>query len=131
MRTIPVIALLLLAAGCSNELETGYKPKALGVTSEERKAYYAPAFSPEAQGRGTRSGSGQNPASPRLLINRPLPWGRARVGVGCNRPTRYSRHPIRAALSPPQFATFFPFHSSARIGNSFPPPLESHSVNTE
>lgn len=49
---ILTLGLLLLAAGCSSELETGYKPKQLGVTDEERKAYYAPAFSPQAQGGG-------------------------------------------------------------------------------
>ncbi len=35
-------------AGCSDELATGYKPQKLGATDEERRAYYAPPFSPEA-----------------------------------------------------------------------------------
>ena len=38
----------LLAVGCQSELETGYKPKKLGVTEEERRAYYAAPFSPES-----------------------------------------------------------------------------------
>lgn len=42
-----ILALSLLA-GCSTELETGYKPKRLGATPEERRAYYAPQFSPAA-----------------------------------------------------------------------------------
>lgn len=63
MRTISVIALLLLA-GCSNELETGYKPKSLGVTNDERRGYYAPAFSPQSQGTG-------DPGAPPAKIQRP------------------------------------------------------------
>ncbi len=43
-----IVGSLLVAAGCQSELETGYKPKKLGVTDEERRAYYAPAFSPES-----------------------------------------------------------------------------------
>lgn len=43
-----VIFGLALVAGCSSELETGYKPKKLGVGPEERRGYYAPQFSPAA-----------------------------------------------------------------------------------
>lgn len=43
------LSMLLLAFGCSNELETGYKPTKIGVSNDERRAYYAPAFSPEEQ----------------------------------------------------------------------------------
>ncbi len=38
----------LLLAGCASDLETGYKPKKLGVPDEERRAYYAAPFSPES-----------------------------------------------------------------------------------
>jgi hypothetical protein len=46
---LPVIIGLLLIAGCEGELDTGYKPKKLGVSPEERRGYYAPQFSPEAE----------------------------------------------------------------------------------
>lgn len=50
MRILALFSLITLTAvGCSNELATGYKPKALGVNSETRNAYYAPPFSPESQ----------------------------------------------------------------------------------
>jgi hypothetical protein len=34
--------------GCSNTLETGYTPRPLGVSSTERRGYYASPFTPEA-----------------------------------------------------------------------------------
>ena len=40
--------LLALACGCTQELETGYKPRALSASPAERRAYYASPFSPEA-----------------------------------------------------------------------------------
>jgi hypothetical protein len=43
------ILLLALAAGCSNTLETGYKPVSLGASSSLRRSYYASPFTPEAQ----------------------------------------------------------------------------------
>ena len=50
MRSFSLISLLMFVAiGCSSRLETGYKPKALGVTDDARKGYYAPPFSPESQ----------------------------------------------------------------------------------
>jgi hypothetical protein len=36
-------------AGCGTELETGYKPRVLGASDAERRAYYASPFTPEAQ----------------------------------------------------------------------------------
>ena len=39
----------MLISGCASGLETGYAPKKLGVTPEERRGYYAPEFSPESQ----------------------------------------------------------------------------------
>jgi hypothetical protein len=44
------LALLLLPAvwGCDHHLETGYKFRALDSTDDDRRAYYAPAFTPEA-----------------------------------------------------------------------------------
>lgn len=36
-------------AGCSNTLETGYKPKPLTASAALRRSYYASPFSPEAK----------------------------------------------------------------------------------
>ena len=52
--TIRPIALCILVAagvlaGCSNKLETGYKPRALGSSNETRRGYYAQPFTPEAR----------------------------------------------------------------------------------
>ena len=35
--------------GCSNTLETGYKPRALGASPAMRRSYYASPFSAEAR----------------------------------------------------------------------------------
>ena len=61
--SLPLLLIALgLAAlgGCKAELETGYKPKKLGVSEEERRAYYAPAFSPESQAGLKEGDSGKN-----------------------------------------------------------------------
>ena len=34
--------------GCSNTLDSGYVPRPLGVSSSERRGYYASPFTPEA-----------------------------------------------------------------------------------
>jgi hypothetical protein len=39
---------LVAASGCSRKLETGYTPQKLSDTPAERRAYYAPRFTPEA-----------------------------------------------------------------------------------
>jgi hypothetical protein len=48
---LPVILLALVAigTGCSNTLETGYKPRPLGASLAMRRSYYASPFSPEAR----------------------------------------------------------------------------------
>lgn len=51
MRHLAITCLGLLLAGCSSTLETGYKPRALGAGSDERRAFYAQPFSPESQGK--------------------------------------------------------------------------------
>jgi hypothetical protein len=39
----------MLIIGCSSgELETGYKPRKLGASEAERRAFYANPFTPEA-----------------------------------------------------------------------------------
>ena len=45
--TLLVLGLAALT-GCSNALETGYVPRALGASSTERRGYYASPFTPEA-----------------------------------------------------------------------------------
>jgi hypothetical protein len=49
-----LLGLMAMAAcsGCSNKLETGYEPRQLGVTSAERKGYYASPYSAEAAAAG-------------------------------------------------------------------------------
>lgn len=42
------LAGLLAVAGCSDSLATGYTPRPLGVSSTERRGYYASPFTPEA-----------------------------------------------------------------------------------
>ncbi|HLL90657.1 MAG TPA: hypothetical protein VK324_15255 [Tepidisphaeraceae bacterium] len=46
-----IVGALVAAAGggCREQLETGYQYRRLSASPGERKAYYAPAFSPEAQ----------------------------------------------------------------------------------
>jgi hypothetical protein len=40
--------LLLVTAACDNHLETGYKFRPLSASDDERRAWYAPAFSKES-----------------------------------------------------------------------------------
>jgi hypothetical protein len=40
---------VVMACGCGDRLETGYKPRRLGDSELQRRAYYASPFSPEAQ----------------------------------------------------------------------------------
>lgn len=53
LRLLAVAALLTggLAStpGCSNKLETGYEPVRINASPQQRRAYYAPPFSPEAR----------------------------------------------------------------------------------
>lgn len=44
------VTTLVFIAGCDETLETGYKPRRLNATDAERRAYYAPEFTPESQG---------------------------------------------------------------------------------
>jgi hypothetical protein len=51
-RACAIGALVLIglsAVGCTEALETGYKPTALKDSATVRKSYYAPAFTPEAK----------------------------------------------------------------------------------
>ena len=43
-----LIVAILVAAGCESKLETGYKYTPLGANEEQRRAFYAPAFSPQS-----------------------------------------------------------------------------------
>jgi hypothetical protein len=42
------LGLLLSLAACDPKLETGYVPRPLNASAEDRRAYYAPAFTPES-----------------------------------------------------------------------------------
>ena len=46
---LPLFMLILLSAGCSSTLETGYKPRALNDSPAMRRSYYASPFTPEAK----------------------------------------------------------------------------------
>ena len=63
-------SLLFFASGCSNALETGYVPRALGASSTERRGYYASPFTPEAAAAQQLRGSDSNNDT-RPLQNRP------------------------------------------------------------
>ena len=45
---IAAILTILLLSGCEPKLETGYVPRPLNSTNEDRRSYYAPAFTPES-----------------------------------------------------------------------------------
>jgi hypothetical protein len=49
MKRILLICVAALFFGCANKLDTGYVPRKLNANATERRAYYAPAFSPESQ----------------------------------------------------------------------------------
>jgi len=42
------IMAVALVAGCEPKLETGYVPRPLNATPDERRAYYAPEFTAES-----------------------------------------------------------------------------------
>lgn len=57
MRSGLALVIILLLAGCSAKLETGYEPRKIGSTSEDRRGFYAAPFSPEAQNSGENQDS--------------------------------------------------------------------------
>jgi hypothetical protein len=64
----PLILIITLMAGalvcgCSEKLETGYEPKRLGVSSAERRAYYASPYTPEAIAAEHEGGGAAGPVS--------------------------------------------------------------------
>jgi hypothetical protein len=42
------VVTVAMIAGCEPKLETGYSPRPLNSTPDERRAYYAPEFTPES-----------------------------------------------------------------------------------
>ena len=40
---------LVVGAGCSSTLDTGYEPRRLGASDDVRRGYYAQPFTPEAR----------------------------------------------------------------------------------
>ena len=49
MKVTAVLTVAIAIAGCSNKLETGYEPRAIGSNETERRGYYAAPFSKEAR----------------------------------------------------------------------------------
>ena len=49
MKRYLLLGLGVALIGCVSKLETGYVPRKLNANAAERRAYYAPAFSPESQ----------------------------------------------------------------------------------
>src|SRR5689334_3482627 len=67
MKLLFSIILLLAsycAMGCSNEMETGYKPHALNSSTTLRRGYYATPFSPEAEAANREKKAGQQANRP-------------------------------------------------------------------
>ena len=58
---------LSLVGGCTSGLETGYTPRALGVSTAERRAYYASPYTPEAAAadQAKQNAAADNPAARR------------------------------------------------------------------
>jgi len=50
--------------GCSNTLETGYKPRGLNSSTTLRRGYYASPFTPEAEAANREKKAGQQPNRP-------------------------------------------------------------------
>jgi hypothetical protein len=48
-RSFAIALMAAVLCGCSAQLETGYQPRKLGSSSETRRGYYAPPFTPEAK----------------------------------------------------------------------------------
>jgi hypothetical protein len=48
MKNWIAIAVLACVVGCEPKLETGYVPRPLNSTPDERRAYYAPEFTAES-----------------------------------------------------------------------------------
>jgi hypothetical protein len=46
--SLAVLLLLPAGWGCDHHLETGYKFRALNASDDDRRGYYAPPFTPEA-----------------------------------------------------------------------------------
>jgi len=57
MRSGLALIAILLLAGCSAKLETGYEPNKIGSSSVERRSFYAAPFSPGAQNSGENQDS--------------------------------------------------------------------------
>ena len=76
MRRIALSMLGMLLVGCGPSVtDTGYEPHRLGMSDAQRKALYAPQYSPEkAQANSTQQQPGSGAGSRRM--------GAAGAGVG-------------------------------------------------
>ena len=53
-------ALAAFSAGCQSTLETGYKPTPLDASDSQRRAFYAPAYSPQMRAAQEDPAKGTN-----------------------------------------------------------------------
>jgi hypothetical protein len=49
MRKFSPLLLLLVIAGCSSSLDSGYEPRRLGASDAQRRAFYSSPYSEETQ----------------------------------------------------------------------------------
>ncbi len=70
MRKWVVLSVLSFSLiGCSDKLETGYKPRPLGASGIERRGFYADQFSPEAREAAAVRGEELQPHRQRTRID--------------------------------------------------------------
>lgn len=64
LRPFALFAAIVLAGCGPSRLETGYVPRPLGSTEDQRKGYYAGPFSPEARAAQAEGEPRDRPAGP-------------------------------------------------------------------
>ncbi len=62
--SLGILIASIAGIGCSNTLETGYKPHALNSSTTLRRGYYASPFTPEAEAASREKKAGQQPNRP-------------------------------------------------------------------
>ena len=64
--TLAIAATVMVLAGCSSKLETGYEPRTIGSNESERRGYYAAPFTKESrEARDKASVDSTNAGRPR------------------------------------------------------------------
>ena len=56
--------IFMLLAGCEAKLETGYVPRPLNSSQDDRRAFYAPEFTPESHPPKEKNSGGFNGFQP-------------------------------------------------------------------